>query len=145
MLSTKGAQLGEVAIVPQNINFPFIVLTPQITYYRVLTDEIDRGFLAYILQSSAVQNQLWYHASTQATRPYVGLTAQREIFLALPPISEQKATREWLEIHTGKFNELIIEAVRAIELLKERRTTLISAAVTGKIDIRKLVGEKSAV
>jgi type I restriction enzyme S subunit len=37
-----------------------------------------------------------------------------------------------------RFDELVSEATRAIELLQERRTALISAAVTGKIDVRGL-------
>ena len=39
----------------------------------------------------------------------------------------------------GHKDRIIAEAQRAIELLKERRSALISAAVTGKIDVRGLV------
>ena len=144
LLSTKGAQLGEVAIIPERIDFPFIVLTPQITYYRVMTSEIDRGFLAFVLESSVVQSQLWFHASIQATRPYVGLTAQRELFFALPPIDEQRAIRKSLETKIGKLDILTSEAERGIELLQERRAALISAAVTGKIDVCEFVSSQSS-
>ena len=46
--------------------------------------------------------------------------------------------RKFAEIsnETAKFDALTLEAKRAIELLQERRTALISAAVTGKIDVR---------
>ncbi len=54
-----------------------------------------------------------------------------------PPLSEQKAISEFLNKTTEKIDNLISKAKSAIELLKERRTALISAAVTGKIDVRE--------
>ncbi|MCP5243790.1 MAG: hypothetical protein H6940_10230 [Burkholderiales bacterium] len=51
----------------------------------------------------------------------------------------------FLDSETTKIDELINEAKKAIELLKERRTALISAAVTGKIDVRGLVADKLVV
>jgi type I restriction enzyme S subunit len=43
-----------------------------------------------------------------------------------------------------KFDSLVAEAERAIELLQERRTALISAAVTGKIDVRDFAYQETA-
>jgi type I restriction enzyme S subunit len=43
-----------------------------------------------------------------------------------------------LDRETGEFDALAAEAQKAIDLLQERRTALISAAVTGQIDVRKL-------
>ena len=51
-------------------------------------------------------------------------------------ITEQKAIVNFLDRETTIIDELIAEAQRAIELLKERRAVLIFAAVTGKIDVR---------
>ena len=59
-----------------------------------------------------------------------------EIRVALPPYSEQAAISAWLRERTDNFNILTSEAEAAITLLRERRSALISAAVTGKIDIR---------
>ncbi|MBX7224140.1 MAG: restriction endonuclease subunit S, partial [Blastocatellia bacterium] len=55
---------------------------------------------------------------------------------ALPPKLEQEQIICFIECETAKIDELIAEAHRAIELLKERRSALISAAVTGQIDVR---------
>ncbi len=60
----------------------------------------------------------------------------RGFFLAVPPKPEQRAVCEYLESELAKFDTLTTEAQRAIELLQERRTALISAAVTGRIDVR---------
>ena len=62
------------------------------------------------------------------------------IVLPFPPMSRGT---DWQSPHfsdqeLGRFDALTAEAERAIELLQERRTALISAAVTGKIDVRGL-------
>ena len=54
-----------------------------------------------------------------------------------PPISEQLAISSFLDRETSRIDTLISETERAIELLKEHRQSLISAAVTGKIDVRE--------
>ena len=53
-----------------------------------------------------------------------------------PPLEEQKQIAAFLDTETTKIDTLIEKCETAIELLKERRTALISAAVTGKIDVR---------
>jgi type I restriction enzyme, S subunit len=56
--------------------------------------------------------------------------------LAFPPLEEQLEIVRHLDSRTQQWDALISDASRAIELLKERRTALISAAVTGQIDVR---------
>jgi type I restriction enzyme S subunit len=54
-----------------------------------------------------------------------------------PPFDEQVAIAAFLDTELAKFDTLTAEAQRAIDLLQERRTALISAAVTGQIDVRQ--------
>ena len=56
--------------------------------------------------------------------------------IALPPIEEQLLIVKALQKKLITFDELAIKANSAINLIKERKTALISAAVTGKIDVR---------
>lgn len=56
-----------------------------------------------------------------------------------PPLEEQTEIVTFIDDETEKLDTLTAEAKRGIELLQERRTALISAAVTGKIDVRGLV------
>jgi type I restriction enzyme S subunit len=63
-----------------------------------------------------------------------GLIAK--IRLPVPPLNEQAAVIQYLDSEITKLDVLADEAVRAISLLRERRSALISAAVTGKIDVR---------
>jgi len=59
-----------------------------------------------------------------------------ELPVILPPVDEQKTILAFIADRTRQFNTLTTEAQRAIDLLQERRTALISAAVTGQIDVR---------
>jgi type I restriction enzyme S subunit len=56
--------------------------------------------------------------------------------LPVPPLNEQIQILVYVNEVAGKFKNLIDLANKAIELMQERRTALISAAVTGKIDVR---------
>ncbi len=62
----------------------------------------------------------------------------REVRLPLPPVLEQESIAQTLLQSVGSFDALIAEADILIGLLQERRAALISAAVTGKIDVRTL-------
>jgi type I restriction enzyme S subunit len=62
-----------------------------------------------------------------------------KIKILIPSLEEQKQIVSLLQSELSVFDTLITEAQRAIDLLQERRTALISAAVTGQIDVRDLV------
>ena len=59
----------------------------------------------------------------------------RTFTLALPPVHEQTAIAAFLVRETAKIDALVTQSESTINLLQERRTALISAAVTGKIDV----------
>jgi type I restriction enzyme S subunit len=61
--------------------------------------------------------------------------------VALPPPAEQKEIEASLSLEQAAMLELTKDADRSIEILQERRSALISAAVTGQIDVRGLVQE----
>ena len=58
---------------------------------------------------------------------------------AFPPLSEQLSISSFLDRETSRIDTLISEAKKFIDLLKEYRSSLITAAVTGKIDVREVV------
>ena len=63
----------------------------------------------------------------------------RDFALAMPNIDEQREITAYLNHQTSQLDTLTQEAQTAIALLQERRTALISAAVTGKMDVRAAV------
>ncbi|WP_415837947.1 hypothetical protein [Serratia silvae] len=58
------------------------------------------------------------------------------MFGVFPPLKEQYIISDYINKQLTKFNELVNQAILQVKLLQERRTALISAAVTGKIDVR---------
>lgn len=77
--------------------------------------------------------------SISAAQPGLAIDRIKELVLPVPPLPEQKAIATFLDRETAKIDALISKVETAIEKLKEYRTALISATVTGKIDIRKEV------
>jgi len=59
-----------------------------------------------------------------------------EFIFPVPPEDEQNLIAGFVDESLNRFNTLVVKAEKQIELLQERRTALISAAVTGKIDVR---------
>lgn len=68
----------------------------------------------------------------------------RDFLVALPPLAEQEEIKAFLECETGKLDSLVTHARSAIAILQERRTALISAVVTGQIDVRNWPAQESA-
>ena len=74
--------------------------------------------------------------SITAAQPGLSVEAIGNLPVPLPPSVEQKTITSFLDRETAKIDMLVSKSEKAIELQKEHRTALISAAVTGKIDIR---------
>ncbi|MEQ8853921.1 restriction endonuclease subunit S [Gimesia sp.] len=64
--------------------------------------------------------------------------------LIVPPINEQQRIVDYVAEKVEFIESLVEETVGTIELLQERRTALISAAVTGKIDVREYAAQETA-
>ncbi len=59
--------------------------------------------------------------------------------IVVPPTAEQEAIATFLDHETTRIDALVAKVREAIDRLKELRTALVSAAVTGKIDVREEV------
>ncbi|HBO7922171.1 restriction endonuclease subunit S [Pseudomonas aeruginosa] len=75
-------------------------------------------------------------SNIQATIQNVSAEKYGNMWIALPEIEEQEKILAELEIQLSQFKSLMETSVGALVLLQERRSALISAAVTGKIDVR---------
>lgn len=73
------------------------------------------------------------------TQQNIGMGVIENLACTVPPLSEQHEIAQKLKSESSKFDTLTTQAQRAIDLLQERRTALISAAVTGQIDVRGAV------
>lgn len=93
------------------------------------------AYMLPFINSEPIQVYLDFKAKG-ATFKEITLETLRKTPFLLPPLEEQLEIGEWVRNQDHKFQSLIDGAEQAQELLRERRTALISAAVTGQIDVR---------
>lgn len=113
---------------------------PALLNQRVGAFECDEGhigsrFFWYILKSDGYQKYVTLTAFGGA-QPNISDTQMLSYSIVLPALVEQEMISNFLDSENITFDELTLKAQSAITLLKERRTALISAAVTGKVDVR---------
>lgn len=101
------------------------------------TQVLDSEYLAWLLRGSADESLQRLDEAGHGTKA-LRMDAWSSMLLPVPPKIEQTTIARALTVETAKLDSLVREAQRAIDLLKERRSALISAAVTGKIDVRGL-------
>lgn len=108
----------------------------EINVFRV-NKKTDNRYFYYLIQ----ENQFMQFAKSNMTGAGGLKRVPSEVILdykiAIPSIEEQREIADYLEFKFQKLNELTNETNNSIELLKEHRSALISAAVTGKIDLRE--------
>lgn len=94
LLTHKGT-LGRTCIVPE-LNYDYIILTPQVTYYRIIVKEkLKNTFLKnYFNSNEFVKNLVKIGAS--GTRPYIGILEQLNLKIAFPSIQEQEKIANFL-------------------------------------------------
>lgn len=109
----------------------------------LIRPEATGKFMYYQLTSTLVRSQIEAFL-VGATIRRANVEEIRSLIVVLPPASEQKTIADFINTETDKLDTLTTEAQSAIDLLQERRTALISAAVTGQIDVRQLTEKQAA-
>ena len=141
---------GDVVITkdsesPDDIGVPAFIqeeLTNVVCGYHLsiirAENEVYGEYLFRFIQSNQTC-QYFESNSTGITRFSLGKSAIENLSILLPPLSQQTQIASFLDGKTQRIDELVSEQQRSIELLKEYRQSLISNAVTGKIDVRSEV------
>lgn len=112
LLSHKGS-VGYVAIAPEHD--PYLMLTPQVTYYRVNCEKLSARFLSYAFREPMFQKRLFSIAGQQGTRGYVGIKAQRQLKIRFCPRPIQDRIVDTI----SPYDDLIENNRRRINLLEE--------------------------
>jgi Restriction endonuclease S subunits len=99
-------------------------------------NSVNAKFVQYALLSNYLKNAQIDLEKMRAAQPHLNSVELGNCVLLAPPLVEQSAIVAFLDAETARIDGLIQEAEIGINLLRERRTTLISDAVTGKIDVR---------
>jgi type I restriction enzyme S subunit len=125
--------VGDVCVVSSTR--PHLMLCDLV--YRVAVDDnrISRNYLCYWFLSRAGRYQVTRDArGSSLSMVKVSQNSIRSWLVALPPLLEQQAIASFLDRETAKIDALIAKKERLIELLQEKRTAIISHAVTKGLD-----------
>lgn len=92
-------------------------------------------FLRYALTSADVRAEI-ESLMIGSTFRRINVPAIRSFRVPVPPVDEQRRIVTYLDEQIANVDTLIAETERFIELSRERRAALITAAVTGQVDVR---------
>ena len=116
LLTHKGT-VGATGIVPDG--FEYVMLTPQVTYYRTDPRRLLNTYLRCAFRAPDFQHQLT-SLSAQSTRPFVSISAQRSLTVPVPPVPVQRRIAGIL----SAYDDLIENCERRIHVLDEMARAL---------------------
>ncbi|MFW1090136.1 restriction endonuclease subunit S [Vibrio parahaemolyticus] len=130
MMVITGAKIGSTAILG------FDSYAPDSVVGFKAKPTIELSYLKYSLMAALPALE---QTSIQSTQPNLNIDRIGSLKTPLPPLDEQVSIVNYIENQLSNFETVLSAVEDSIKLLLERRTSLISAAVTGKIDVREAV------
>jgi type I restriction enzyme S subunit len=112
---------------------PDLVCGYHLAVIRPMAEKLSGRYLSRQFQCSEVNHQLQV-AATGVTRYGLPKSAIGEAIIPIPPLPEQQSIAAFLDRETGRIDTLVAKKERLIELLREKRSALISHAVTKGLD-----------
>ena len=135
--------VGSAAVVDRE--YPNLLLCDKL-YRLTLTTGISIEFIKLLLGASVYRKQIELGATgASSSMQNIAQDIIKELSIALPENEEVDEILCYVDLSITKYDQLIKEAGSAISYMQERRTALISAAVTGKIDVRDWAAPKPIV
>lgn len=141
-------RLGATVFPKSTIIFPKVGAALLTNKRRILTCDacIDNNIMGFFIKRGNVK-YFYYRLLTldfgrlanPGAVPSMNESQACNIETNVPPISEQQAIANYLDRETVRIDSLVAKTNQAMEKLQEYRTALITAAVTGKIDVRQYV------
>ena len=129
----RGATIGKLCIIDKD--YAGSNLNSQIAYLRANKNSVDYRYLTYFLSSAYIQTKIASDIQGGALPQYpIQNIVNLDIWFG--DLKEQTMIADYLDHQVQSIICLINKCESAIQLMQERRTALISAAVTGKIDVR---------
>ena len=127
--------VGSAAVAPAD--YPNLMLCDKLYRLRLNESRCTPGYLALFLGINGARGQIELGATGASdSMQNIAQSTILNLMGAFPPIGEQQLIESFIDRQLQLLQNLELEAQRAIDLLEERRSALISAAVTGKIDVR---------
>lgn len=141
ILFTREAPAGEACIVPSS---PKLCLGQRVVLLRVKQNALNSTFAIYSIYGG-LAHEFIAALSAGSTVPHFNMSDISSIPFLVPAIAEQRAITDYLDRETTKIDRMVEKVEAAIECLREYRTALITAAVTGKIDVRGVRADNMSV
>jgi type I restriction enzyme S subunit len=127
--------VGDACAVQQD--YPRLIIPDLIYRLTMNLSQSEEVFVSYFLLSKQGRAQIESDArGSSGSMVKLGQGHLKNFQIPSPPVEEQKAISTYLEKQTGRIDGLMEKVNQAIDRLTEYRTALITAATTGKIDVR---------
>ncbi|MGH7490796.1 MAG: restriction endonuclease subunit S [bacterium] len=133
LIVIAGATTGKTAVLSKDL---LPANTNQAVCFIRLKNSAYATILSAWITTKFVQDIVWNQA-VQAAQPNLAMENIRAISCLVPPLPEQRALADYLDRETSKIDQMVAMVEEAVARLQEYRSGLITAAVTGKIDVRK--------
>ena len=125
--------LGNAALIQENNLYH---INQNIAKVTINSELFNPEFTVFWMTSLPFRQMIDFN-NTSGMQPVLLIGDIRKLPIPLLPLDEQQEIVDFLLLKIEQFDRLIDNAEQAIQLMQERRTALISAAVTGKIDVRE--------
>ncbi|HGU6359611.1 TPA: restriction endonuclease subunit S [Citrobacter farmeri] len=133
----KNSAVGQLGYVPTELEGS--LLNQNTVVFTSNSNMLKQFYLFLILQTDIYRDHLDLHAHGTANQASLNVSDMLDFKYPCPSLSEQIEIVHYIQNCNSKFDALETGGEEAIKYLQERRTALISAAVTGKIDVRDWV------
>jgi type I restriction enzyme S subunit len=135
LLISITAYIGTVGVVSQNLGEAYV--NQHVALIRPNQDVVNPYWLGWCLFSSSGQNQ-FKRLLNGGTKDGLGLDDIKNLFVLIPPIDEQLIIVDRINHQVSVSINLVHKISKQIEKLQEYRRSLITAAVTGKLNIKEV-------
>ncbi|MCF2846399.1 restriction endonuclease subunit S [Pseudoalteromonas sp. ACER1] len=137
----KASAVGQVGLVPSSLagsvpNQNVVILREK--------SSLIKQFLFYVVCGTPYRYHLDVFSHKLANQSIISSSLIINAHFAFPTLEEQMQVVDFLDTQLKKYDALVEKAISSIELMKEGKTALISAAVTGKIDVRDWIASGEA-
>ena len=135
--------VGSVAVAAED--FPWLYICDKLYRITIKPQSSSSKYLALYLASREARGQIELGASgASPSMQNISQSVLLDMSIPVPQLDEQESIRNDITIQCDQIDQLTAKVMEAIRLFQERRSALISAAVTGQIDVRGLTEEVAA-
>jgi type I restriction enzyme, S subunit len=132
IIYSRNATVGDAALVTTSERF---CMGQDVCLIRA--PKHHAKYLLYLFRSAPLIEQV-ESLMIGSTFRRINVGQIHAFWICIPPLSEQAAIAAYLDIETARLDSLLQKVEEAVERFQEYRTALVTAAVTGKIDVRKV-------